>query len=282
MEGRLWTIVLSLLPPVARKLGRFTFDARTILMVGLWAILHDRPFCWACDKENWDERWCPEKLPHPSTLSRRWRRNELQLQAEAVHVRSVELLGGESEYAAMDGKPLPVARHSKDPDARSGRGVGGMQKGYKMHTVSNAKGVIVAFEVTAMSAGEARVAKKLVRRVSARVKRIVGDTNFDSQPLRHHARRFGLRIYTGIRGNRVGKRRQPERLRMLRLLQRRVGQRLMLWRDTIEQRFGQLGNFGCGFKGLPNWCRRDWRVRRWMWGKVVIYHAFLLAKRRAA
>jgi hypothetical protein len=55
MEGRLWTIGLSLLPPKASKLGRFTFDAQTILMVGLWAILHDRPFGWACDQSNWDK-----------------------------------------------------------------------------------------------------------------------------------------------------------------------------------------------------------------------------------
>lgn len=281
MEGRLWTIVLDLLPPAATELGRFTFDDRAILMIGLWAILRDRPFCWACDKRNWDKRFCPEKLPHPSTLSRRWRRADLQTQAETVHAQSVKKLGLPSPYAGMDGKPLPVARHSKDPDARCGRGIGGMQKGYKMHTVSDARGVIAAFEITSLSVGEPVMAKKLMRRLAAPL-RIVADTNFDSQPLRRCARRLGLRLYTGIRNNRVGRRQQPERLHMLRLLQRGVGQRLLRSRRTIEQRFGQLGNFACGFKGLPNWCRRRRRVQRWMWGKVIIYHAFLLAKRRAA
>ena len=282
MEGRLWTIVLSLLPRKATKLGRFTFDARTILMVGLWAILHDRPFCWACERRNWDKRWWPDKLPHKSTLSRRWRSQDLQKQAEAVHGEAVRRLGVSSRYAALDGKPLPVARHSKDPEARSGRGAGGMATGYKLHAAMEARGAILAFEVTSLPVGETRVAKKLLRRLPDQVTHVVADVNYDSQPLRRDARKIKRRLYTGIRNNRVGKRQQPERLRMLRLLQRDVGQRLMHWRDTIERGFGQMGNFSCGLKGLPNWCRRIWRVRSWVGGKVLLYHAFLLAKRRAA
>jgi hypothetical protein len=282
MEGRLWTIVLSLLPPKASKLGRFTFDARTILMVGLWAILHDRPFGWACDQSNWDKCWCPKKLPHPSTLSRRWRSGALQEQAEAMHAEAIRRLGLSSRYAAMDGKPLPVARHSKDPEARSGRGAGGMATGYKLHAAIDPQGVIVAFEVTSLPVGEPRVAKKLLRRRPEQITHVVADVNYDSQPLRRYAQKMKRRVYTDIRNGRVGNRQQPERVRMLRLLQRDVGQRLMHWRDSIERRFGQMGNFGCGLKGLHNWCRRIWRVRSWVGSKVLLYHAFLLAKRQAA
>lgn len=80
----------------------------------------------------------------------------------------------------------------------------------------------------------------------------------------------------------MGRRQQPERLWVLRLLQSRVGQRVLKWRDDIERRFGHMSNIGFGLKGLPNWVRRLHRVRLWLWGKILLYHAWLLAKRQAA
>ena len=49
MEGRLWLIVLSLLPSEQERSRKQTYSSRVILMVGLWAILHDRPFGWAAN-----------------------------------------------------------------------------------------------------------------------------------------------------------------------------------------------------------------------------------------
>lgn len=43
MDDRLWPIILDLLPPPQPRPGRFRYDDRTVLMVGLWAVLHDRP-----------------------------------------------------------------------------------------------------------------------------------------------------------------------------------------------------------------------------------------------
>jgi IS5 family transposase len=283
MEGRLWTIVLSLLPSRATKLGRFSFDSRTILMIGLWAIVHDRPFCWACDPRNWSDDSRPDRLPHPSTLSRRWRSAELQVQAEAAHAEALRQLGSSgSRYTALDGKALTVARHSKDPDAGCGRGAGGLAKGYKLHAMVDNRGVFVAFLVTTLPLGEARVARELLSRAPEELTHVVADVNYDSQPLRRCARAMGRQLYTPIRNNRVGRRQQPERLQMLQLAQRRVGQRLLESRGTVERSFGQLGNFGCGFKGLPNWCRRIWRVRSWLSGKILLYHALMLANQPAA
>lgn len=282
MEGRLWTIVLSLLPPAAKELGRYMYDTRTILMVGLWAILHDRPACWACDAKNWSGCRHPKKLPDPSTVSRRWRAERLQAEANEVQRRALAQLSDPGSYAAMDGRSLPVARHSKDPEARSGRGTGGMAKGYKLHAVVNTEGAFSAFVVESLNVGEAKVARTLLRRLPAKVKRLVADTNYDSMPLRRAAQRVGCRLYTPLRNGRVGRRRQPERVHMWRLLRRRVGQRLLKWRNHVDRCFGQLSNFSCGYKGLPNWCRGLARVRRWLWGKVLFYHAFLLVKRRFA
>jgi hypothetical protein len=42
--------------------------------------------------------------------------------------------GEQRLLSLVDGKPLPVSSVSKDPDARRGRGAGGMAKGYQLHT----------------------------------------------------------------------------------------------------------------------------------------------------
>jgi IS5 family transposase len=281
MEGRLWTIVVSLLPAAQPARGRRRYDERTVLMVGLWAVLHDRPACWACRPEHWPRWWRPAALPHPSTLSRRWRSGPVQAAAATVHRRALAQFGPPGRYAALDGRSLPVARHSTDPHARCGRGAGGMARGYKLHAVVSAGGAFLAFAVHPLNVSEPRAARPLVRRLPAEVGRVVADANYDSMPLRRAARSAGRRLYTPLRNGRVGRRQQPERLRMARLAQRRVGRRLLRSRDQIDRCFGRMSNLGCGFKGLPNWCRGLPRVRGWIWGKVLIYHAFLLDQRQA-
>jgi hypothetical protein len=84
------------------------------------------------------------------------------------------------------------------------------------------------------------------------------------------------------RAGRAGRRRQRRRLQLWRLWQRPVGQRLLASRDEIERTFGHSSNLGVGFKGLLAWARRQHRVERWMWGKVLLYHAYLATKPHAA
>ena len=48
MEDRIWERIVAALPPPAKG-PRFSHADRAVLMVGLWAVLHDRPVCWACD-----------------------------------------------------------------------------------------------------------------------------------------------------------------------------------------------------------------------------------------
>ncbi|MCH8165807.1 MAG: hypothetical protein IH889_09380, partial [Planctomycetes bacterium] len=95
------------------------------------------------------------------------------------------------------------------------------------------------------------------------------------------AHETGRRLYTSLRENRVGRRRQPPRLRLLRLAATKVAQRLLRWCDEIERAFAASSNVGIGLKGPPNWVRRLHRVRRWVWGKILFYHAFLIHKRHA-
>jgi hypothetical protein len=206
----------------------------------------------------------------------------LQQQARLWDRRIVMQLNVTSRYAAVDGRALTVGGCSKDPDARSGRAAGGMGKGYKFHAMVGARHEILDYLVLPLNAAEQKAAVHLLRRAPSTVTRVVGDTNYDSMNLHRVAADYGRRLYTPLRQNRVGRRAQPVRLRLLRLSRRRTGRRLLAWRDEIERTFGQASNVAFGFKGLPPWARRLHRVQRWMWGKTLLHNAWLLLKRQAA
>lgn len=282
MEGQVWTIVEELLLCVDGKPPRCRYSDREILRVTLWAVIHDRPIVWACQPEHWWNSVCPETLPDPSTMSRRWSRPELQEKAYALHEASVRRLGVVGRYAAIDGRPLPIGGCSKDPDARCGRAARGMGKGYKMHALVDMRHVILAYVIRPMNEAEQTVALGLVKKLPDEVTHIVGDGNYDSMKFHRAAEATGRKLYTPLRENRVGRRQQPRRLQLLRLWERAPGQRLLKSRDGIERTFGQTSTISFGFKGLPAWARRHHRVFRWMWGKNLIHQAWILGKLRAA
>src|SRR5262249_57126087 len=100
--------------------------------VFLWAALHDGHVQWACDPQNWSAtRLRPARIPAAATLSRR-----VDGVAVGAFLRLLEQRlrerGERRLLALLDGKPLPVSGVRKDPDARRGRGAGGMAKGYKL------------------------------------------------------------------------------------------------------------------------------------------------------
>ena len=282
MEGQVWTILERLLSCVDGQPRRCRYSDRDILRVILWAVLHDRPIVWACHPQHWWEGLCPESLPDPSTISRRWRRLDLQTKAYAMHEASVRWLGAAGRYAAIDGRSLLIGGCSKDPDARCGRAARCMGRGYKMYTLTDHRHAILAYIVRPMNEAEQTIALELVKKLPGTVTRIVGDGVYDSVKLHRAVEATGRRLYTPLRENRVGRRQQKRRLQLLRLLKRTVGQRLLASRNEIERTFGQTSTIAFGFKGLPAWARRRHRVFRWMWGKNLIHQAWLLAKKEAA
>lgn len=282
MEGQVWTTVQELLLTVEGKPAGCQFSDQEILRMSLWAILHDRPMSWACRPENWSEVFRPARLPDDSTVSRRWKRPELRQKALLLHQEGVRRCGGAEGYVVIDGRSLVVGGCSKDPDARPGRAAGGMGKGYKMHTLVNLKHVILAYDIRPMNEAEPTVAQSLVAALPASVTRVLGDGAYDSMRLHHRLQAMGKKLYTPLRQNRVGRRRQPPRVRLLRLWQRRVGRQLLRIRNEVERTFGQESNVAFGFKQLPPWARRSRRVFRWMWGKNLLHNVWLLTKSNAA
>lgn len=283
MEGQIWGLMITFLPSEPKHLGRYQYSDRVILMVALWAVLHDRPMNWACTPMNWPGEFRPKRLPSPSTVSRRWRREQIDQLTQAIHRRVVASVGLD-RHAAIDAKPLPVGGASKDPDARAGRAVGHLAKGHKLFAVVSATSAIAQYEVGAMADSELTRARTLLRDAPPEIDRVVGDGLYDglydSVALHRIADTHQRKFYTPIRENRVGRRRQRERLRLLKILNTPAGQQLLKSRNLVEQVFGLMTNFACGFKGLPNWARRAHRVYRWIWGKIMTYHMYLIHLRK--
>ena len=77
MECELWGPLYALVWETAKDLrrSRVQFSDALVVLVFLWAVLHDRPCGWACNPDHWKcTRLRPVCLPSQSTLSRRLHR----------------------------------------------------------------------------------------------------------------------------------------------------------------------------------------------------------------
>lgn len=283
MESRIWKVVLSVLPRSERDSSHRDYSVRIILQVFLWSVLHDRPVCWACDPENWPGRFRPRKLPHPSTMSRRLREPDIQTCKQRIHrklMQRLELVVDPTRLAFIDGRPLPISRQSLDPDSANGRGAGGFYRGYKMHAITSPSQLILTFEVWPMNVSEKVIGCQLITACDAPCDRIIGDGVYDTVNMHEAALSTGRRLYAPVTNGRVGRRGDPNRLRSLRFFKTAIGRKLRRRRIGIEQTFARTSNLGFGLKQLPNWVRHLSRVRAWVWGKIVAYHAYLIAESR--
>jgi IS5 family transposase len=272
MERELWPLLYRALRTVANgfRQKHVTYQPWILVAVQLWAALHDRTLFWACQEQHWSTtRLRPVTLPSPSTLSRR-----LHSVATGVFWRALEehlRQGGDARrIAILDGKPMPVGGPSKDPEAKRGRGAGGMAKGYKLHTVWAGEALPETWEVTSLNMHECVVAERLVAQLSGGGY-LLADGNYDSNKLADQAYERGYQLvvpvnnYTG-RGHRY---QSPHRLRNLDLLAGDFGRGLYQQRGGIERRFANATSFS-GMGPLPAWVRRLHRVRTWVWAKLLI------------
>ena len=284
MEDRLWTMVCEMVP--ADKPGvRQKYSSREILLVMVWAALHDRPISWACESENWPERRRPQRLPHPSTVSRRRRQAGVQELLMACHERVLQSAGTpepRQSWATIDGMPLLVSDFSKDPDARNGRAYRHWGRGYKLHAVLDHRGMVLRFEVCPLNVNERKPACRLLPGLERYTRRVLGDGNYDGKTLHEALEGRLLRLYTPLINNYAGPKAHPRRRRLKRLMDKPIGAKIMKARDQIERQFGHFGNLGFGFKGLPHWVRRLHRVTDWISLKLLLYHTYKLVPRHGA
>ena len=282
MERELWAILMRAVRDVSRSqhdTAYHTHRTALIVRVYLWATLHDRPVYWACDPRQWDRATRPTTLPSQSTMSRRLRSDAVQQFLDRLGRR----LAGQFAPAlwllkCIDGKPLPVAAHSQDKQARWGRGAGQMVKGYKLHVIDDGSPMPCAFEVQPLHVNEKQVARRLIPQLRG-TGYLVGDANYDASDLYTAAAQRQHRLIAPRRNPRTGLGHHPQardRLRSIALLEtgprvgNAFGQHLLRLRRQVESTFGNLTGFFAGLDTLPPWVRGLARVQRHVHAKLLI------------
>lgn len=277
MDRELWTLLSQGMFDVARsfpKPPRQTFSAHDIVRVYLWAVLHDRPVLWATNPRSWPSSMRPRFLPNQSTMSRRLRVESTQ-QFLSKLGRRITGRPREVWVKMLDGKPLPIAKHSKDPDAAFGRGAGGMDKGYKLHAIWGGAAMPLAWAVQPLNVSETQEARCLIPQLRGEGY-LLADANYDSEHLYTRANSASHQLIAPRKrsGTRLGHRRHsPQRLRSIHLLEQSpspFGRALFAQRRDIERQFGGLVSFSGGLQSLPPWVRTLGRVRLFVHAKLII------------
>jgi hypothetical protein len=278
MERELWKVVYHRLKWVARRFDQKYVHLHPwrIAAVLLWAALHDRPVAWACDKRNWSTtRLRPGRVPSAATVSRRANRTAFHLFLNALAAR----LRGDRPPAwtlVVDGKPLPVGKCSKDPDARPGP----HGKGYKLHAIWGGKCLPEAWEVTAAREYEGAAAERLLAQFTGKGV-LLADGSYEASRLYDAAAGSGYQLLARPVGQDTGGGhvyQSPHRRVALAWFADGLGWDLYRGRAAIERSFGNAGSFGGGLGPLPNWVRRVGRVSRWVWAKLVINAARIIRR----
>jgi hypothetical protein len=296
MEGELWETVYGLIVGEASKRGRrrrVVYGDAWVLAVLFWAVVHDRPVCWACARRNWPEAHLRgRQLPSDSTMSERLRTlSVLQLLAAVVERLAALAPPAGSLVRAVDGKPLPVGGFSKDRDAGWGKSAAeGWENGYKCFLVWGEGVVPDVWTLGPMGEPEPTVARQRLVPALARsgaAGYLLGDALFDSNPLHEACSACGLQVVaprkrpgTGL-GHGAGGH-SDGRLRSIRLTEwpapgdlpsagrAPFARELYATRADIERRLGNLCGFGGGLAPLPAWVRTPHRVARWVAAKLVL------------
>jgi hypothetical protein len=293
MERELWRRIvgtLKRLPPTRPRNAVYT--DRQVLAVYLWAVLHDRPVSWACQRHHWPVQAWRRSLPDQSTMSRRLRRPGMdELLRSLLDCVQRTLVRG--EVLVVDGKPLELSEHTRDPDARNGRGAGRYAKGYKIHLILDVRSrAVVAYETHPLNVAETTTAASLVHRADTSIPRgslLLGDRLFDSNVLHEatHARGCQLIAPRKRPGTGLGSRRHhPNRIESMRFTE---GVDQGIWetalrpqRAQIERFFGTLASSTGGLITLPAWVRRLHRVRLWVAAKLIVNASRIAIRRSVA
>jgi hypothetical protein len=317
MEREEWRVVLHAVKRAAREVAKIHPAARRpqygdwlIVAMYLWAVAHDRPQSWACDRSHYAGGvFRPRRLPSVSQFNRRLNDGRVRSILQRVH----DALAGSvaaTPLTFLDGKPLTVGVASKDPDARRGHVMGGFAKGYKLHAWMTEDRRVPRWAVTPLAAHEVPVAVALVGGVATDLSPrslVLADQNYDGRALHKVVAARGGRLVLnpkdGGRRARAAKATKatatttaaadrhavtlrqmgPARRALLSVRAARPDLVRMAMRHRVHAE-GILGNLcgrGGGLTGLPPWARRLHRVRRWVGGKIILYHARLRVRRAA-
>ena len=250
-----------------------------IVLTYLWAVLNNKPVCWACQAAHWPTDFAAFTPPSSATMSRRLRTVEVQrLLLTVLYFLQRPL--GKTGRKWVDAKPLPIGSSSGDRDAKWGRGAGGKAKGYKLHAVFDVSLALEAFQVVPMNVNEKRVAGFLLPQVAG-PGLVLGDNQYDAVVVYEQAAAQHLQLIVNPRRQRP-KDLGHQAVNVHRLLGMAwagspLGRALRKDRVGIDRLFGYWGNVYVGLNPLPNWVRGLQRVRYWVCGKLIILALCLTA-----
>lgn len=275
MEGELWKGLYHLVLDEASRhprRARVRYTDPVIVLVHLWAVLHDRPVSWACDLKNWPDDHPWEQLPSDATMSRRMRTVSAQLLLEQVQA---SLRRDQSCLCRrMDSKPLPVGGFSKDREAKRGYATGTLARGYKLYCIWGRGIVPDLWRVDPLNRADVAIAGDLVERLEG-TGYLLADATHEGNPLAERAGRRGFQLVSPRRNPGTGlgwHRTSAWRLRSIELTEGpgQFGANLYREREAIEREYGQMTCFACGLHPLPSWVRGPRRVAAWVAGKLLI------------
>ena len=289
MDRRIWSIITQGVVSVNRAIPRTgrrpAFSDVLIVRMYLWSVWHERPLCWACDRQHYGSLFRPRRLPSVSQFCRRIKSPRIGQMLNLLNRRLTE--GSESSALTfLDGKAMPVSRNTRDKQAKKGYADGAFRRGYKLHAWASEDGRILRHCVRSMNEGEPNTARELFD-VPLAGSLVLADANYDSATLYQTVHEHGGYLVTPLKGQATseqGLRYMPlARRRMMTLWQQksRLCRKVLEERVQIERIFSALTCFGGGLSPLPAWVRTLRRVERWVAAKLAIYHARLLAREAA-
>lgn len=289
MERDIWkriTKAINRIKPT--RLRNEVYTNREVLAVLLWASIHDRPISWACKRSSWPMQAWRRRLPDQSTMSRRLRNRDIAVLQRHVLCLVQEDGSDATMIAIIDGKALQLSENTRDPDARTGRGVGGYAKGYKLHALIDDQWRVLAWRVRPLNVAECLVAQDLMRDATRLPNNrlvphtiVLGDASYDSNRLHLRAATLGLQMIAPRRKPHLGvstnRKHHPSRLRSVRITEGEGAAARMKWfnskRGGIERYFGALASAGTGLDHLPTWIRRLHRCQLWVGAKLIVHAA---------
>jgi len=289
MDREVWRALTAAVRSADRRVGRTgrrpRYSDQLIVRMYLWCVWHDRPLCWACDREHYHSMFRPLRLPSVSQFCRRMKTARVQALLEALQAY---LTRSETpaQLSFLDGKPLSVSFCSHDPDARVGYATTGFARGYKLHALASSDGRILRHALRPMNEGEAKVARGFAGDDVGGW--VLADANYDTKNLYQAFGAYGVQLLTPLKRIAVHpgplRRMGPHRRFAIWLYQQSsTGYRALLdRRDEMERIFSRVTCFGGGLAPLPAWVRRLDRVTRWVTAKIAIYHARLRYRRLAS
>lgn len=280
MESELYRKVYQLVIKIAngRTIKRATFCDADIVLTYIWAVLHDRPIYWACNRKNWPIYYRRKPLPTAATMTRRLRKKGVRDLFKEIEQSLINHFPP-SLCRWIDAKPLPIGGASKDRQSAFGFGASSIARGYKLYAIADKNQGFIRWIVRSMDHSETKVARILISSLDNQGY-LIGDGLYDKNHLYDKAGEKSMQLLTPKRiqnARGLGHRRHSlHRIRAMELIKSPFGQSLLEGRKGIERMFGNLTCFAGGLKPLPHWVRTLIRVRMWVRAKMILYHLWRL------